>query len=476
MHEGLHLSRLPELIAPEVPQLDVAKRRPNRHEFRMKHPLLLLFALLVFTTQNFAQAVKDREGAVRQDRAALEHDARWIYNDFQRGFAEARRTGKPLMVVLRCVPCVACSGIDAQVLKRAEEDLAPLLDQFICVRVINANALDLAKFQFDYDLSFSVLFFNGDGTIYGRYGSWRHQREAQNTTIAGYQRALDGALALHRNYPVNQLTLAGKQGGAMPFKTPVEIPLLASKYKSDLDWEGKVVPSCVHCHQVGDAIRASYREQGKPIPAAWIYPMPAPETLGFSLAADEVARLVSVDAGSIAQEAGLKTGDEILMLAGQPLISTADVSWALHRAPESGVLSAMIKRGGESKTLRLVLPVNWRAKSDISHRVGTWPLRGMAVGGMVLEDLSEAQRAERGLSKYSLALSVKGVGQYGKNAAAKNAGFQKDDVIVEIDGRSDRITEGELIGYLLRQHQPGEKVKTTLLRGGEKRELQLPIQ
>src|SRR6266568_4660425 len=80
-----------------------------------------------------AATVPDREGAVRKDRAILENDARWIYNDFQRGFAEARRTGKPLLVVLRCVPCMACAGIDAQVLKQAEQDLAPLLDQFVCV-------------------------------------------------------------------------------------------------------------------------------------------------------------------------------------------------------------------------------------------------------------------------------------------------------------------------------------------------------
>ena len=48
-----------------------------------------------------AEAVKDREGAVRSDRAKLEHDDRWIYDNFQRGFEEAKRTGKPLLVVLR---------------------------------------------------------------------------------------------------------------------------------------------------------------------------------------------------------------------------------------------------------------------------------------------------------------------------------------------------------------------------------------
>ena len=69
---------------------------------------------------------------MRQDRAAMEQDARWIYNDVERGFAEAGRTGKPLLVVLRCVPCLSCVGLDASVL--TEPELAPLLDQFVLVR------------------------------------------------------------------------------------------------------------------------------------------------------------------------------------------------------------------------------------------------------------------------------------------------------------------------------------------------------
>ena len=121
--------------------------------------------------------VKDREGAVRQDKAAMENDSRWIYNDVDRGFAEAKRTGKPLLVVLRCVPCLSCVGLDAEVLN--DRTLQPLLDLFVCVRLINANAIDLTRFQFDYDLSFTTRFFNGDGTVYGRYGSWVHLVEPE---------------------------------------------------------------------------------------------------------------------------------------------------------------------------------------------------------------------------------------------------------------------------------------------------------
>ncbi len=114
----------------------------------------------------FAETVKDRKGAVLDDRARMRENTAWIYNDWQRGFEEAKRTGKPLLVVLRCIPCLACAGIDAGVL--TEDELQPLLKQFVCVRLINANTLDLSLFQFDYDLSFSTMFFNGDGTVYGR--------------------------------------------------------------------------------------------------------------------------------------------------------------------------------------------------------------------------------------------------------------------------------------------------------------------
>jgi serine protease Do len=436
--------------------------------------LLLSFGIIVWATASRGAAVQDREGAVRQDKAVMESNARWIYNDVQKGFMEAKWKAKPLLVVLRCVPCLSCAGIDASVLQ--EPALAPLLDKFVCVRIINANALDLSLFQFDYDLSFSTLFFNGDGTIYGRYGSWTHQKDSKDKTFTGYRRALEAALAIHQEYPNNKAALVDKQGGPTPFKTPVEIPGLAGKYKTSLDWEGKVVQSCVHCHQIGDAFRTSFRDQKKKIPSQWIYPQPAPETIGLTLAADDIARVSTVLEASPAAKAGIQTGDEIVSLSGQPLISIADVSWILHRAPDTGDLPLVVKRGQTEKSLSLVLPSGWREKSDISKRVGTWTLRGMALGGLVLEDLPGEERTTRELGSSQMGLFVKSVGQYGKHAAAKNAGFQKGDVIVELDGKSGRITEGQVIGELLQSHQPGERVKAVVLRGKQRVDLSLPMQ
>lgn len=435
---------------------------------------LLPFLVSALLTTAFADAVKDREGAVRKDKAEMQNDARWIYNDWQKGFAEAKRTGKPLLVVLRCVPCFSCMGLDASVL--TSTGLMPLLDQFVCVRLINANAIELAKFQFDYDLSFSTLFFNADGTVYGRYGSWSHQKDPTEKTTLGYQRSLEAALAIHTAYPVNKAALVGKQGAPTPFATPIEIPLLAGKYKRDLDWEGKVVGSCVHCHQIGDAYRSYYRDQGKPLPSDLIYPMPMPETIGLTLEPDHIAKVQSVAPGSVAAKAGVQVGDQFSTLGGQLLLSIADFAWALHRAGESGPLNANVTRAGKAQSLVLNLPAGWRSKADISRRVGTWPMRAMAFGGMVLTDLTDEERLARSLSKDKLGLFIKSVGQYGKHAAAKNAGFRKDDVLVELNGKSIRATEGELIGQLLQTTKPGEKLKAIVLRGDQRVELLLPMQ
>jgi S1-C subfamily serine protease len=100
----------------------------------------------------------------------------------------------------------------------------------------------------------------------------------------------------------------------------------------------------------------------------------------------------------------------------------------------------------------------------------------MATGGLVLEDLAAAERQQRKLDPSKLALFVKSVGQYNQHAAAKKAGFQKEDIIIALDGKTDRLTEGQLMGQLLQTKMPGENVSATVLRGTATLELTLPMQ
>lgn len=62
--------------------------------------IALLLAVLPFV----AFGGESRDSKVINDRTDVLSAGRWIYNDFPKGLAEAKKTGKPLLVVLRCVP------------------------------------------------------------------------------------------------------------------------------------------------------------------------------------------------------------------------------------------------------------------------------------------------------------------------------------------------------------------------------------
>jgi hypothetical protein len=126
-------------------------------------------------------------------------------------------------------------------------------------------------------------------------------------------------------------------------------------------------------------------------------------------------------------------------------------------------------------SLSITLEPDWRYKTDISRRVGAWSLRGMATGGLVLEDLDDTARSERGLDTQSLALWVKGLGQYGPHGLAKRSGLQKDDVLIQIDGIKNRLPESELLGRLLSDPKGKHPLPITLLRNKKRLALTLPI-
>ena len=181
-------------------------------------------------------------------------------------------------------------------------------------------------FQFDYDLTFAVFFMNADKTLYGRYGSRSSQKDAaKDISLEGFRKAMQAALELHKGYPANKAVLAGKKGPEPRFKVPEEYPSLRGKYKATLDYEGKVVQSCMHCHQVRDAERAFFRADKKPIPDEVLYPWPMPEVVGLTLDPKEKATVKSVARGSWAEKDGFKADDEILSLEGQAILSIADV-------------------------------------------------------------------------------------------------------------------------------------------------------
>ena len=67
----------------------------------MKCSFLSLATILVLALAQSTAYAQTRDEKVRTDRDEIGEDSRWIYNDLPRGFAEAKQTGKPLLIVFR---------------------------------------------------------------------------------------------------------------------------------------------------------------------------------------------------------------------------------------------------------------------------------------------------------------------------------------------------------------------------------------
>ncbi|WP_233903084.1 Trx7/PDZ domain-containing (seleno)protein [Stieleria maiorica] len=418
-----------------------------------------------------------REEIVRSDKEKVQREGFWMYNDIPGAFEEAKRTGKPIVVVLRCLPCHECVKLDDELVD-TDPVIRPLLEQFVCVRQVATNGLDLDLFQYDTDQSFAVFFLAADKTIYGRFGTRSHRTDWMgDVSLKGLAEALQGALDLHADHAEVKDALAGKRGQPMEVASPERYPSLEDKFTDELDYQGDVVKSCIHCHQIGDAQREYYWHAKKPIPDKVLWPYPHPKSVGLIMDPNEKATIKEVSANSIADQAGLRSGDVIATLDGQPLLSIADIQWVLHNTdPDGGTVPASIQRDGSPVDMQLRFPKDWRRAGDLSWRVTTWGLRRIAAGGMVLEPSTRSDPQSAAGDNATMALHVKRVGKYGAHGAAKRSGFREGDVITSFDGRTDLSSEQELLTYVVTSKQPGDKVDVTIKRDGKDLTYTLPIQ
>jgi serine protease Do len=397
----------------------------------------------------------------------------WIYDDLDAGFAEAKKTGKPLLVVIRCVPCAGYREIDQQVASR-DERVAPLLDKFVTVRIVQAWGLDLSLFQFDVAMNWAVFFLNADRTIYGRYSTRTGRDSTPDVSLDGFARAMEGALELHAQYPKNKEGLAGKTPPPPRWATPEKMPVLP----------GNPVPAdgsrqnCLHCHDLHEGRVLSLRKSGLPIEDRDLWAYPTPRVLGLDFDVKERATLKSVLDGSAASKAGFKAGDRLLTLEGQPLLAIADVQWVLHNAPDAGMLKAEVRRGDETKTLTLPLDAGWRRSADITWRSVMWPLR-MWIAGFRSQPPTAAQRKEAGVDLDAPALRLEQLAPdfvRNRNTAPARLGMKPGDMLVAVDGRKELLAnEGVFLAYLVQKKKPGDTVKLTVLRDGQRQEVELPL-
>jgi S1-C subfamily serine protease len=299
---------------------------------------------------------------------------------------------------------------------------------------------------------------------------------ADDVSIEGLTKALEGALALHANYPANKEELALKKGPPPEFAVPEKMPKMEGKYGATINYEANVVQSCIHCHQIGDALKQYHREKSTKLPEHVLFPYPHPKALGLILSPRERASVIRVDSGSLAEKAGFKAGDEIQKIGGQTPLSIADVQWVLHHTPaDGGTVAAKVLRDGKTVDVSLKLPEGWKQLDDIAWRASSWELRRIAFGGMFMKKMPDEEQKEKNLPADKLALKVMHVGQFSPHDRAKKAGFVKDDIVISFNDRRDLLRETDLFEYSLNDIEPGTVVPVKILRGGKEMTLQLSV-
>jgi hypothetical protein len=424
--------------------------------------MLCVVVGFLWGASQLAAAEKSPLGEALKDIPVADH---WIYDDWPRAVAEAKATGKPLMVVLRCVPCPPGKTLDLAVMQ-PDRELAELEKKFVCVRIIQGNRLDLDLFQYDYDMSWAAMFLNADKTIYGRYGSRdAHGPESDRLlSTTGFRKAAERALELHAAYPKNKAALTAKTGPKAEYRAANEIPGLQER--PAVATERK---NCIHCHMLKEfALRAKW-ENGK-LSAKDLFVHPLPQTIGITTDIDDGLKVAKVEPGSPAASAGIAAGDELVSINGQPLISLADIQWALHQAPNDGELKVQVRRDGAPMAKTIALSGDWK-RADIAWRASSW--LGLRKG-LKTEPLSPEEKKSRGIEADRLAHVVKGL--YGQpEHPAKKAGLRQNDLIVAVDGSTADMDETEFLLNLRLKHGPHDMVKFTVLREGQRHELIIPM-
>jgi serine protease Do len=311
------------------------------------------------------------------------------------------------------------------------------------------RGVDLDRFDFDYDLTFAVLFLGPDEQVYGRFGGRDARSPDDYLTLPGLRHAMQAALARHR--------------GRVPAPPTDERPRRTVEQYAAL--QRVPAKTCIHCHQVYEFERGERQANGTwRKDDVWVYP--PPEAVGLSVDPEQGNRVRAVRADSPAGRLGLQPGDVLTSLRELPVASFADVQYALHRAPAVGPIPLSWTRDGRAFAGRLDVAPGWR-QSDLTWRPS---VRHIAPSPCVQgEDLTPDEKKALGLSPQRLAFRQ---GQFVPDAA-RQAGIRRGDVIVGIDGKALDMTERAFGVYVRLNYRVGDRVVLNVLRDG--RRLDVPL-
>lgn len=85
--------------------------------------------------------------------------------------------------------------------------------------------------------------------------------------------------------------------------------------------------------------------------------------------------------------------------------------------------------------------------------------------GLKLAELGDAERRAAGTPEGSLARRIERLLRW---SPSRQSGFKRDDIIVEVDGKRDAMSESQFLAYLRQNYKKGARVMVVLRRGAQR--------
>jgi serine protease Do len=338
---------------------------------------------------------------------------------------------------------------DAQVvLSPKDSPLGKVMSEYVCVRVVRMDDVDIGLFDRDWNNAIYFFVLNADEQIYMRYGGRESQSPDTYNSLESLQVALEQGLVLHQKYLRGELP---KQDRPKP-AFPREMPLLVERTFARRQ--------CVECHLIGDFQNIQRERDGVLDKLAHLYRSPDIKTIGIQL--DVPKGLVVKEATGAVAAAGMKPGDRIASWNGVPVWTWGDVQYRYDKVDRRAkTLAITVDRDGRSVELSVQLPPRWWW-TDLRFRQSSVDPR------LDFEDrpLTAEEKQKLGVAPDGFASQVKYVSEFAK--VRKTHDLRTGDVIVAVDGveRDEFANTAEL--FLKLHTKAGESAKLEVIRDGQR--------
>jgi serine protease Do len=344
---------------------------------------------------------------------------------------------------------------DAQVvLSPKDSPLGKVLSEYVCVRIVRMDDVDIGLFDRDWNNAIYFFVLNADEQIYMRYGGRESQSPDTYNSIDSLRLALEQGLVLHQKYLKGELPKPERPKSVFPREMPLLVERTFARRR------------CVECHLIGDFQNIQRQHDGVLDKLTELYRSPDIRTIGILL--DVPKGLVVQEATGAVAAAGMKAGDRIAAWNRVPVWTFGDLQYQYDKVDRRAKgLKITVDRNGKPLDLTVALPPRWWW-TDLRFRQSSVDPR------LDFEDrpLTGDEKQKLGLKPDGFASQVKYVSEFAR--IRRTHDLRLGDVIVAVDGveRDEFANTAEL--FLKLHTKAGESAKLEVIRDGKR--ITMPIQ